>query len=66
LHGSTLDSKSIEEDFKELFYISLRLNFLIAVLILKKAGFEGRIINHAKLYDYITGKFVQEDVLIKI
>lgn len=66
LHGSTLSFGEVEDEFKELFFVSLKLNFLIAVLLLKKAGYSGKIINYAKLYDYITEKFIEEDVLKKI
>lgn len=66
LHGSTKTFGSFDEDFKGLFYISLKLHFLICVLLLKKAGFEGRIINYPKLYEYITEKYIEEEVLRKI
>ena len=66
LHGSTISLGFEEDDFKELFYISLRLHFLIAVLILKKAGYTGKIINYVKLFEYITEKYFEEDILKKI
>lgn len=66
LHGSTKAFGNLDEDFKELFYISLKLHFLICVLLLKKSGFEGRIINYPKLYEYITEKYIDEEVLRKI
>ena len=66
LHGSIKNIGTLDEDFKELFYISLKLHFLICVLFLKKSGFEGRIINYPKLYEYITEKYLDEEVLKKI
>jgi|GEM_PF-83449 len=66
LHGSTKTFGNLDEDFKGLFYISLKLHFLICVLLLKKAGFEGRIINYPKLYEYITENYIDEEVLRKI
>ena len=66
LHGSTKTYGSFDEDFKGLFYISFKLHFLICVLLLKKGGFEGRIINYPKLYEYITEKYIDEEVLRKI
>jgi hypothetical protein len=67
LHGSTI-SVTDDEDygFKDLFHISLRLHFMLSVLLLKKAGFEGKILNHVKLYEAITEKKVDEERFIKI
>jgi hypothetical protein len=62
LHGSIVTFGGLYEDYKELLHISLRLHFLIAVLLLKKAGFIGRLINYAKLYEHITGKDLDEEV----
>ncbi len=66
LHGSTKSYGDLDDDFKGLFYLSLKLHFLICVLLLKKSGFEGRIINYPKLYEYITEKYLEEEVLRKI
>jgi len=66
LHGSTKSFGTFDDDFKGLFYISLKLHFLICILLLKNAGFEGRIINYPKLYEYITEKYLDEEVLRKI
>ena len=66
LHGSIKTFGNLDEDFKGLFFISVKLHFLICVLLLKKAGFEGRIINYPKLYEYITEKYIDEEVLRKI
>ncbi len=66
LHGSIKSFGTLDDDFKGLFYISLKLHFLICILLLKKSGFEGRIINYPKLYEYITEKYLEEEVLCKI
>lgn len=66
LHGSIKSFGTLDDDFKGLFYISLKLHFLICILLLKNAGFEGRIINYPKLYEYITEKYLEEEVLRKI
>jgi len=66
LHGSLKVAGVSNVDVKSLYYLSLRLRFLISVLVLKMAGFSGRIINYAKLYDFVTGKYLDEDVLKKI
>lgn len=66
LHGSVPNFNDFEDEFKELYYLSLRLHFMIAVLLLKKAGFSGRIINYAKLHSIITGKYLNEQVLTSI
>lgn len=63
LHGSIRSLIGRKVDSKELFHLSLRLHFLIAVLLLKYAGFSGKIINHAKLYSHISGKEINEEVL---
>lgn len=62
LHGQDFMSlaSGYEMEFRELFHISLRLQKLIAVLLLKSSGFEGYIINNPKLYEYITGKKLRE------
>jgi hypothetical protein len=66
LHGSIKSFGNLDDDFKGLFYISLKLHFLICVLLLKNAGFVGRIVNYPKLYEYITEKYLDEEVLRKI
>lgn len=62
LHGEDFVSLEVnyEDEFKNLFHICLRLQKLISVLLLKKSGFSGYIINNPKLYDYITGKSLKE------
>ena len=68
LHGFTPRLKLSEEDhgFKELYDLSLRLHFLLAVLLLKKVGFSGKIINYNKLHEHITQIYREEDVLVMI
>jgi len=57
LHGNILmneqgqDRTSREID-DHMLYISAKLYTLISKLILKNSGFNGHVINHAKLYDY--------------
>lgn len=66
LHGSLPSLGDAHADFKELFHLSLRLHFMTALLTLKHAGFEGKIINYAKIHEGITGKFLDEERLVKI
>lgn len=68
LHGD--DYMSLEEnyefEFKELFHISMRLQRMIAVLLLKASDYSGYILNNARIYDYISEKTIKEDIFIKI
>lgn len=68
LHGD--DYMSLEEDyefeFKELFHISMRLQRMIAVLLLKVSDYSGYTLNNAKIYDYISERTIKEDVFVKI
>jgi hypothetical protein len=68
LHGD--DYMSLEEDyefeFKELFHMSMRLQKMIAVLLLKASDYSGYILNNAKIYDYISERTIKEDVFVKI
>ena len=68
LHGDDYSKieESYETEFKELFHISLRLQKLIAVLLLKQAGYSGYILNNAKIHDYITEKELSEEDFVKI
>ena len=68
LHGSDFISldDNYEEEFRELFHMSLRLQKLIAILLLKASGFSGYILNNARIYDHMTNKFLKEDIFIKI
>lgn len=66
LHGSFL--KTIDDDlaFREALHVGLRVHFLIAVALLKLAGFSGKIINYAELWSHITEKTLGEERLVKI
>lgn len=68
LHGDDYSKaeEPYETEFRKLFHISLRLQKLIAVLLLKQAGYSGYIRNNAKIYDYITQKDLKEPVFVKI
>ncbi|MFD2586086.1 hypothetical protein ACFSQJ_04045 [Croceitalea marina] len=66
LHGSFIKTESEEERFRDALHLSLRLHFLIGVLLLKQVGYDGKIINYAKLLSHITGKEIDEEVLINI
>ena len=68
LHGS-LPFKIKEEDeaFRELYFISLTLHKLACILILKFIGFGNTyIVNYPKMHEHITGKPLDEGILIKI
>lgn len=68
LHGD--DYMSLEEnyefEFKELFHISMRLQRMIAVLLLKASDYSGYILNNARIYDHISEKTIKEDIFMKI
>ncbi|MDL5512632.1 hypothetical protein QSE00_12450 [Arenibacter sp. M-2] len=66
LHGSFLKLESEDQRFKDALHLSLRLHFLIGVLLLKQVGYEGKVINYAKLWTHITEKEVDEEVLVNI
>jgi hypothetical protein len=68
LHGYFKAKGISAEDrgFKELYDLSLRLQFLLVTLLLKKVGFSGKIINYNKLHEHITQIFRDEDVFILI
>lgn len=51
LHGENpYVNKEVEIQFKNLFYITLELNFLVNALILKYIGFRGIVRNLSKIY----------------
>lgn len=66
LHGSFIKTEGEDGRFKDALHLSLRLHFLIGVLLLKNVGYEGKIINYAKLWSHITGKEIKEEVLVNI
>ena len=50
LHGGLVKG-SVEKQTSELFYLSLMLHKLACIIILKKAGFEGYILNNPVLFN---------------
>lgn len=68
LHGDDFSNVNLdyEFEFRELFHISMKLQKLIAILLLKASGYSGYIINNAKVYEYISEKNLNEKEMIKI
>ncbi|MBN8642887.1 MAG: hypothetical protein J0L86_13830 [Flavobacteriales bacterium] len=66
LHGSFLKTIGQDQEFREALHVSLRLHFMIAVLIYKLSGYKGRIINYAELWSHMTEKNLGEERLVKI
>lgn len=68
LHGDDFSNINLnyEFEFRELFHISMKLQKLIAILLLKAAGYSGYILNNAKIYEYISEKNLKENEMIKI
>ncbi len=67
LHGNiTLKGKKGKEYSMESFEISLRLITLLNIIILKMIGYEGYILNHAKLQEKGIGKIIDEEPFRKI
>lgn len=66
LHGSFLKTIGDDSEFREGLHTALRLHFMIAVLIYKLAGFNGKIINYAELWSHVTQKKLGEERLVKI
>ncbi|PWJ97121.1 hypothetical protein BC749_108272 [Flavobacterium araucananum] len=66
LHGSFLKTIGDDEEFKAALHVSLRLHFMIAVLIYKLSGYSGRIINYSELWSHMTEKKLGEERLVKI
>jgi hypothetical protein len=66
-HGNLpADADSDDSVFADVYYYCLLLHRLIAILILKTAGFEGYIVNYPELHSHITAKSNGEDLLYKI
>ena len=65
LHGSLVKG-SVEEQTNEIFYLSLMLHKLACIIILKRAGFSGYILNNPVLLNCEKAVKVGEKVLIKI
>ncbi|MCD0472505.1 hypothetical protein [Flavobacterium sp. JAS] len=68
LHGDDFSDVNLhyEYEFRELFHISLKLQKLISILLLKASGYSGYILNNTKNYDYISEKNLNESGFIKI
>lgn len=66
LHGSFIKTVDDDKAFRDALHVGLRLHFMISVLILKLADFEGKIINYAELWSHITERTLGEDRLVKI
>jgi len=66
-HGELpVDEITDDAVFREVYYICLIMHRLIYILILKRIGFEGYIINYPQLHSHITNKDLNEDLLYKI
>lgn len=65
LHGGLVKG-SVEKQSNELFYLSLMLHKLACIIILKRAGFEGYIMNNPVLFNCEKAIKAKEKVLIKL
>lgn len=72
-HGKIIDTQisiNNEDEYvileKEYLYLSYRLYNLISKLLLKYIGFEGYLVNHAKLREKYYNKNLEEEYFIKI
>lgn len=65
LHGGLVKG-TIEKQSNELFYLSLMLHKLACIIILKRAGYEGYILNNPVLFNCEKAVEVGEKVLIQI
>ena len=65
LHGGLVKG-SIEKQTDELFYLSLMLHKLSCIIILKRAGFEGYILNNPVLFNCRKAVESKERPLLKI
>ena len=65
LHGGLVKG-SVEKQSSELFYLSLMLHKLACIIILKKAGFKGYLLNNPILFNCKKAVDAGEKVLIKI
>jgi len=66
LHGRNIKIKEGSDEFIEIWSISMRLNKLINILILKHIGYSGYIINHLKHNEASLGYKVNENLFEKI
>ena len=65
LHGGLVKG-SVEKQTSELFYLSLMLHKLACIIILKKAGFEGYILNNPVLFNCEKAVAADESPLLLI
>ena len=65
LHGGLVKG-SVEKQTHEIFYLSLMLHKLACIIILKRAGFSGYILNNPVLFNCEKAVKSGEKVLIKI
>lgn len=66
LHGRNIKIEEGSDEFIEIWSISMRLNKLINMLILKHIGFSGYIINHLKHNEESLGFTINENLFEKI
>ena len=65
LHGGLVKG-SVEKQANEVFYLSLMLHKLACIIILKRAGFNGYILNNPVLFNCAKAVEAGEKVLIMI
>lgn len=65
LHGGLVKG-SVEKQTNEIFYLSLMLHKLACIIILKRAGFSGYILNNPVLFNCEKAVKASEKVLIYI
>ncbi len=67
LHGSLpVDERNEDKAFKELYHISMTIHKLLYVLVFRIIDYEGYIINYPMMHTNITGRHLEEELLIKI
>lgn len=66
LHGRNIKIEEGSDEFIEIWNISMRLNKLINILILKHIGFSGYVINHLKYNEQSLGYKIKEDLFEEI
>ncbi len=66
-HGELpVDEITDDAIFRKVYYICLIMHRLIYILVLKRIGFDGYIINYPQLHSHITQRDLGEDLLYKI
>ena len=67
LHGSVpVKTNDMELASQKLYFTAITIHKLAYILILKLAGFEGYIINYAKLHESMTQQVLEEDGFVRI